>query len=247
MTVENTNNTISYTGNGSVTTFAYDFLIYSESHLKVYLDDVLQTTGYSVTDVGENDGGNTVFITPPDSGAVVRIDRTVPDTQLIEYQEYGPFPAKANERGLDLLTMAVQQNSRERGKLSDRVDEIESEVENNTQDISSLESDVENLYIKTSENESGINQNTNNISAINNSINNINQELDTKVSKSGDTVTGQLKGVYSQTNQSFMPQLQIIETIERAIKPFKPDDNTAEDYGYIYQTITSTADYGSIA
>ena len=44
-----------------------------------------------------------------------------------------------------------------------------------------------------------------------------------------------------------MPQLQIIETIERAIKPFKPDDNTAEDYGYIYQTITSTADYGSIA
>jgi|GEM_PF-3905471 len=212
MTVENTNNTISYTGNGSVTTFAYDFLIYSESHLKVYLDDVLQATGYSVTDVGENDGGNTVFITPPDSGVIVRIDRTVPDTQLIEYQEYGPFPAKANERGLDLLTMAVQQNSRERGKLSDRVDEIQIEVEENNQEIS-----------------------------------NLNLELESKLSRTGDTATGQIKGVNATTAQSFMPQLQVVNAIDRAIKAITPGDDTSEDYGYIYQTITSTADYGSIA
>ncbi len=212
MTVENTNNTISYTGNGSVTTFAYDFLIYSESHLKVYLDDVLQTTGYSVTDVGENDGGNTVFITPPGSGVIVRIDRTVPDTQLIEYQEYGPFPAKANERGLDLLTMAVQQNSRESGKLSDRVDEIQIEVEENNQEIS-----------------------------------NLNLELESKLSRTGDTATGQIKGVNATTAQSFMPQLQVVNAIDRAIKAITPGDDTSEDYGYIYQTITSTADYGSIA
>ena len=52
----------------------------------------------------------------------IRIDRTVPDTQLLAYQEYGPFPAKANERGLDLLTMAVQQTSRNfnRGKMDKR-------------------------------------------------------------------------------------------------------------------------------
>ncbi len=212
MTVENTNNTISYTGNGSVTTFAYDFLIYSESHLKVYLDDVLQTTGYSVTDVGENDGGNTVFMTPPGSGVIVRIDRTVPDTQLIEYQEYGPFPAKANERGLDLLTMAVQQNSRESGKLSDRVDEIQIEVEENNQEIS-----------------------------------NLNLELESKLSRTGDTATGQIKGVNATTAQSFMPQLQVVNAIDRAIKAITPGDDTSEDYGYIYQTITSTADYGSIA
>jgi len=212
MTVENTNNTISYTGNGSVTTFAYDFLIYSESHIFVYLDDVLQATGYSVTDVGENDGGNTVFITPPDSGVIVRIDRTVPDTQLIEYQKYGPFPAKANERGLDLLTMAVQQNSRERGKLSDRVDEIQIEVEENNQEIS-----------------------------------NLNLELESKLSRTGDTATGQIKGVNATTAQSFMPQLQVVNAIDRAIKAITPGDDTSEDYGYIYQTITSTADYGSIA
>ncbi len=223
MTVENTNNTISYTGNGSVTTFAYDFLIYSESHIFVYLDDVLQTTGYSITDVGENDGGNTVFITPPGSGVIVRIDRTVPDTQLIEYQEYGPFPAKANERGLDLLTMAVQQNSRERGKLSDRVDEIQAEVEDNKQDTDGS------------------------IDAINESIDDINDNLNKKVDRSGDSVTGQLKGVNATTPKSFMPQLQVVNAIDRAIKAITPGDDTSEDYGYIYQTITSTADYGSIA
>ena len=113
MTVENTNNTISYTGNGSVDTFAYNFLVYSESHIFIYFDDVLQSIGYTVEDVGDEGGGNIVFNSPPDSGVTIRIDRTVPDTQLIEYQEYSPFPAKANERGLDLLTMAVQQNARE--------------------------------------------------------------------------------------------------------------------------------------
>jgi hypothetical protein len=117
MTVENTNNTISYTGNGSVDTFAYDFLVYQESHLFIYFDNILQTVAYTVTDIGEDNGGNVVFDTPPGIGVIIRIDRTVPETQLIEYQEYGPFPAKTNERGLDLLTMAVQQNAREIGRV----------------------------------------------------------------------------------------------------------------------------------
>ncbi len=113
MTVENTNNTISYTGNGSVDTFAYNFLTYSADHIFVYLNDEPQNSGFNITGVGDDNGGDVVFNVAPSLGTVVRIDRTVPETQLIEYQEYGPFPAKTNERGLDLLTMAVQQNFRE--------------------------------------------------------------------------------------------------------------------------------------
>lgn len=105
MTVENTNNTISYTGNGSVTTFAYDFLVYQQDQITVYFDGVEQTVGYSVTDVGNQDGGDIVFITAPDDGVIVKIERIVEFTQEIVYQEYGPFPAKANERGLDLSVM----------------------------------------------------------------------------------------------------------------------------------------------
>ena len=122
MTVENTNSTISYTGNSSVTTFAYNFLTYSTEHLFIYFDDVLQTSGFTITGIGDDNGGDVTFVSPPTTGVTIRIDRTVPDTQLLAYQEYGPFPAKANERGLDLLTMAVQQTSRNvnRGKMDKR-------------------------------------------------------------------------------------------------------------------------------
>ncbi|MCP5078882.1 MAG: DUF2460 domain-containing protein [Psychromonas sp.] len=120
MTVETTNSTISYTGNGSVTKFAYNFLTYSEDHLFIYLDDVEQTSGYSVSGVGDESGGDVTFDVAPINGEVVRIDRTVPETQLIEYQEYGPFPAKTNERGLDLGVMIAQQNAREIGRDSSK-------------------------------------------------------------------------------------------------------------------------------
>ncbi len=77
MTVENTNNTISYTGNGSVDTFAYDFLTYSESHIFVYLDDVLQTVGYTVTDVGQDDGGDIIFNTPPGNDVEILVKKKI--------------------------------------------------------------------------------------------------------------------------------------------------------------------------
>ncbi len=120
MTVETTNSTISYTGNNSVTTFAYNFLTYSEDHLFIYLDDVEQTSGFSVDGVGDESGGDIIFNIAPGDGVEIRIDRTVPETQLIEYQEYGPFKAKTNERGLDLGVMIAQQNAREIGRDSSK-------------------------------------------------------------------------------------------------------------------------------
>ena len=120
MTVETTESTISYTGNDSVTTFAYNFLTYSEDHLFIYLDDVEQTSGFSITGVGNDSGGSVIFDVAPFSGVEVRIDRTVPETQLIEYQEYGPFKAKTNERGLDLSVMIGQQNARDTGRNSSK-------------------------------------------------------------------------------------------------------------------------------
>ena len=113
MTVENTNSTISYIGNASQVNFSYDFLVYLEDHLFVYLDNVEQTSGYTVAGIGDENGGSIAFDTPPPSGVFVTIDRTVPLTQKIEYQEYGPFPAKTNERGLDLGVMIDQQLARE--------------------------------------------------------------------------------------------------------------------------------------
>ncbi len=132
MTVETTNSTISYTGNNSVTTFAYNFLTYSEDHLFIYLDDVEQTSGFSVDGVGDESGGDIIFNIAPGDGVEIRIDRTVPETQLIEYQEYGPFKAKTNERGLDLGVMIAQQNAREIGRdSSKKMDKRTAAPENN--------------------------------------------------------------------------------------------------------------------
>ena len=105
MTVENTNLRISYNGNGSVISFAYNFLVYSEDHLFIYFDSVLQTVGFIVDGIGNDSGGDVTFAIPPLTGVEVKIERNVPFTQMIEYQQYGPFDAESNERGLDLSAM----------------------------------------------------------------------------------------------------------------------------------------------
>ncbi len=101
-----------YTGNGSATQYAYTFLIYHEDHLIVYVDCVLQTliTDYSVSDVGDEDGGLVTFVTaPPDSQSIVII-RDLPFTQEADYVSFSPFRAQTHENILNKLTMLVLRN-----------------------------------------------------------------------------------------------------------------------------------------
>ena len=111
MTVTSTVNKNQYTANGSLTTFAYGFLIFSDSDLEVYVDDVLQTlsTHYTVTNAGVASGGNVVFGTAPANGLNVTILRSVPYTQTVDYTAYDPFPAETHESALDRNTMLSQQ------------------------------------------------------------------------------------------------------------------------------------------
>lgn len=112
MTVENSNRELSYTGNDSTTTFAYNFLVYSADHFFVYFDGVQQTTGFIISGIGEDSGGGVTFDVAPLSGVIVKLERIVPLTQLIDFQQYGPFDAESNERGLDLGVMqAIQVNA----------------------------------------------------------------------------------------------------------------------------------------
>ncbi len=105
-------NSLSYTGNGVTTTFAYTFPIQSNTWLKVYVDGVLKTltTHYSVTGVNNSSGGNVVFTSAPSSGAKIVIARIGVDLkQLLNYIQGDQFPAKSHEQGLDKLTAIVQQ------------------------------------------------------------------------------------------------------------------------------------------
>ena len=120
MTVSTTIIKSSHNGNGSTTTFAYNFKIFADSDLVVIIRSSTGTettktltTHYTVSGAGDASGGSITFTTgnTPASGETVVIRRNVPQTQAIDYIANDPFPAETNEEGLDRTTMIAQQIS----------------------------------------------------------------------------------------------------------------------------------------
>ena len=115
MTLATTNNKAIHNTNGVTVDFAYDYLVLDQSHLLVYLllggVLVLQSSGYSVSGIGNPSGGLVTFTVAPAgpvTGGVVLL-RKVPLTQLTDYISSDAFPEDSHERALDQLTMACQQ------------------------------------------------------------------------------------------------------------------------------------------
>jgi len=103
--------TDSYTGNGSTTTFAYNYKISDQTHIKVLVDNVVKvlSTDYSVTGVGNSAGGTVVFVTAPVNAAKVVLVRNTPLNQLSNYLANEAYPPLRVMGDLDKLTMIVQQ------------------------------------------------------------------------------------------------------------------------------------------
>ena len=120
MTVSSTTTKNSYSGDGSTTTFAYAFKIFADADLTVILrsaagTETVQTltTNYTVTNAGNANGGNVVFVTAPASGVTVLIRRNMAQTQSTDYTANDPFPAESHEDALDRLTFIAQQQQEE--------------------------------------------------------------------------------------------------------------------------------------
>lgn len=120
MTVSSTTNKVSYSGNGSTTVFAYTFKIFADGDLDVYIrsstgTETLKTltTDYTVSNAGNDAGGNVTFGTAPASGETVVIQRVLGLTQGTDYVENDPFPAESHEEALDRLTFITQQMQEE--------------------------------------------------------------------------------------------------------------------------------------
>ena len=123
MTVSSSTNRASYSGNGSLTTFAYGFKIFDQGDLTVILraangTETVQTitTHYTVTGVGSASGGNVVFGSAPASGVTVVILREMDLDQGLDLVPNDPFPAQSLENSLDKLTFMVQQHKEELGR-----------------------------------------------------------------------------------------------------------------------------------
>ena len=117
MTLETTQNRISYAGNGSTTGFAFPYKFLEDSDLKVILRDAsgvetekTLTTHYTVTGAEEDGGGTVTMLTAPATGESLTIIREPAETQDLDLVENDPLPAEELEKRLD-KSMMVQQRA----------------------------------------------------------------------------------------------------------------------------------------
>jgi hypothetical protein len=109
MTITSTVNKNNYTGDGSQTIFSYTWLASSSSDIAVYLDDVVQASGFTTSGIGTASGGNVTFTTAPAAAVKVTLLRGIAYTQATDYTAYDPFPAETHESALDRGVIQAQQ------------------------------------------------------------------------------------------------------------------------------------------
>jgi hypothetical protein len=109
-------NLVTYLGDDAAVTFPFTFPVYDEAHLYVYLQVIadgsqalVDTGDYTVSGIGDEDGGSVVFDTAPASTYRVYILRSVPLTQDLDVENQGGFYPENMEREFDLLEMQIQQ------------------------------------------------------------------------------------------------------------------------------------------
>jgi hypothetical protein len=100
---------IQYAADGSQTQFSYPFPIFVENDLEVFTGDTKEISGYSVLGAGNSYGGSITFDTPPASGVVVTLRRSLAIERITDFQQSGAFRAKDINDELDYLTAALQQ------------------------------------------------------------------------------------------------------------------------------------------
>lgn len=101
--------TASYVGNGSLKTFAYPFRVDEEADMKVFVDGELIASGYSLTDLGNENGGNVVFDTAPANGIAIRFVRKTTYSRSTDYLQGGALNADTLDRDIDRTVMMIQE------------------------------------------------------------------------------------------------------------------------------------------
>jgi microcystin-dependent protein len=107
MTISTTTAKNQYTASGAQTVFAYQFKVFAAAELEVYLGAMLQSSGFVVSNVGNDTGGNVTFAAAPPNGTVVTLKRRLPLVQALDLPTQGAFPSDAVEQQFDRLVMML--------------------------------------------------------------------------------------------------------------------------------------------
>lgn len=108
MTVSVQDTVFQHVGNGVTTVFAYGCQVPTATDLEVYLDDVLQTSGYTVAGIGTPTGGTVTFSVAPANLAQIRLERVIELERTTDYQQNGDFLSRVVNPDFDRLWMALQ-------------------------------------------------------------------------------------------------------------------------------------------
>lgn len=101
---------IQYISDGTLTTYEFPFVIFSDADVQVYLNDTLQETGtYIVSGVRNTKGGCVVFITPPAQNTVITIMRNLTIERTTDFQEGGTLRSNILNDEFDYQTACLQQ------------------------------------------------------------------------------------------------------------------------------------------
>jgi len=113
MTVANNTARNQYTATGGQTVFAYAFEIYDKNDLVVLQNDTTLSEGthYTVSGVGNENGGNVTLVSGATGGDIITIYRDMSLERLTDYQNSGDFLAQDVNDDFDRLWLAVQQNA----------------------------------------------------------------------------------------------------------------------------------------
>jgi len=131
MGVDNTNNRMDYTGNGTTDNYAYNFKIFEDSELRLVVEKVSDgtlttltlATDYVVEGAGEGSGGSITFVDNGqvyldsdgflDTGYTLTIRRVLPLTQETDIRNQGPYYPSIHEDQFDRFIMIDQQQQDE--------------------------------------------------------------------------------------------------------------------------------------
>lgn len=108
MTMENNGRRIEYIADGINDTYVYPFEIFESTDLTVYLDSVL-TLAYTVTGVGDTNGGTIVFTDIPVIDTQIIINSNIPPDQTVDFEVGGRFQPSTVNFVNDKLTALIQQ------------------------------------------------------------------------------------------------------------------------------------------
>lgn len=118
-----TSKTGPYSGNGTTTVFSYTFEVQDEAHLVVTLADAtgvetvqVLNTDYTVSGVGNANGGQITMSTAPAPTYTLTISRNVPITQEVDLENRRSVAPEVLEDAYDKLTQIAQDLSEQLGR-----------------------------------------------------------------------------------------------------------------------------------